>query len=130
MNDPAELDPDAIVVALNAVDTLVKFRAYMADGLFVILLGKFRDDLRDDLGLDIQRPLRHKTLRLSLDGLDSIEIGTLGGAVMILRQPRFTRIMDDPILPRMLEAFEEDVSQEKHERTTGQAKTRADAKES
>jgi hypothetical protein len=49
---------------------------------------------------------------------------------MILRQPRFTRIMDDPMLPQMLEAFEEDVNQEKHERTTGRAKTPADAKAS
>jgi hypothetical protein len=130
MSEPAELESDALKIALNAVDALLKFRAYMPGVLFVILLGKFRDDLCADLGLDTQATLQHKTLRLSLDGLDSIEIGTVGGAVIILRQPRFTRLMDDPLLPQMLEAFEEDVSQEKHERTTSQAKTRAESRAS
>jgi len=65
---------------------------------------------------------------LALDKLDSIEIGTVSDAVMILRQPRFTRIMDDPMLPQMLEAFEEDLNQEKYERANRHADTPADAK--
>jgi hypothetical protein len=130
MNDPAGLDPDALKVALDAVDSLLRFRAYTPGGLFVILLGKFRDDVRSAISMAIEEPVQRGSLRVALEKLDSIEIGTVGGAVMILRQPRFTRIMDDPMLPQMLEAFEEDVNQEKHERTTGQAKTAADAKAS
>jgi hypothetical protein len=130
MNDPAGLDPDALKVALDAVDSLLRFRAYTPGGLFVILLGKLRDDVRSALSMAIEEPVQRGSLRVSLEKLDSIEIGTVGGAVMILRQPRFTRIMDDPLLPQMLEAFEEDVSQEKHERTTGRAKTRAEARAS
>jgi hypothetical protein len=130
MNDPAGLDPDALKVALDAVDSLLRFRAHTPGGLFVILLGKLRDDVRSALSMAIEEPVQRGSLRVSLEKLDSIEIGTVGGAVMILRQPRFTRIMDDPMLPQMLEAFEEDVNQEKHERTTGQAKTPADAKAS
>jgi hypothetical protein len=130
MKDAAELDPDALKVALNAVDSLLSFRAYAPGGLFVILLGKFRDDLRDDLGMDTEQPAQRGSLRLALDKLDSIEIGTVGGAVLILRQPRFTRIMDDPMLPQMLEAFEEDVNQEKFERANRHGETPADAKAS
>jgi hypothetical protein len=130
MNDSAGLDPDALKVALDAVDSLLRFRAYTPGGLFVILLGKFRDDVRHALSMAIEEPVQRGSLRLALEKLDSIEIGTVAGAVMILRQPRFTPIMDDPMLPQMLEAFEEDVNQEKHERTTGQAKTPADAKTS
>jgi hypothetical protein len=129
MNDPAELDPDALKVALDAVDTLLKFRAYTPGGLFVILLGKFRDDVRDALSMATEEPAQRGSLRLALDKLDSIEIGTVGGAVMILRQQRFTRIMDDPMLPQMLEAFEEDVNQEKFERSNRRAET-TDAKAS
>jgi hypothetical protein len=108
----------------------LRFRAYTPGGLFVILLGKFRDDVRNALSMAIEEPVQRGSLRLALEKLDSIEIGTVAGAVMILQQPRFTRIMDDPMLPQMLEAFEEDVNQEKHERTTGQAKTPADVKAS
>jgi hypothetical protein len=130
MNDPAELDPDALKVALGSVDSLLRFRAYTPGGLFAILLGKFRDDLRDALEMCAEQPVQRGSLRLALDKLDSIEIGTVGGAVMILRQPRLTRIMDDPMLPQMLEAFEEDVNQEKHERATRHAETPADARAS
>jgi hypothetical protein len=93
----------------------LRFRAYSSGGLIVILLGKYRDDLRDALELSAERPVQRRSLRLALDKLNFIEIGTVGGALMILRQPRFTRIMDDPMLPQMLEAFKEDVSQEKFE---------------
>jgi hypothetical protein len=130
MRSPSEMTPDELKVALNGVDTLLRFQAYTPGGLFVILLGKFRDDVRDALSMATEEPVQRGTLRLALDKLDPIEIGTVGGAVMILRQPRFTRIMDDPMLPQMLEAFEDDVNQEKHERTAGQAKTPADAKAS
>jgi hypothetical protein len=130
MNDPAELDPDALKVALGSVDSLLSFRAYTPGGLFVILLGKFRDDLRDALEMSAEQSAPRGSLRLALDKLDSIEIVTVGGAVVILRQPRFTRIMDDPMLPQMLEAFEEDVNQEKFERSNHHADTPADAKAS
>jgi hypothetical protein len=130
MKNAAELDLDALKVALNAVDNLLKFRAYTPGGLFVILLGKFRDDLRDDLEMNPEPPISRGSQRLALDKLDLIEIDTVGGAVMLLRQPRFSRIMDDPMLPQMLEAFGEDVSQEKHERASHRAETPADVKAS
>ena len=130
MRSITELDLDALNVALESVDTLLKFRAYTPGGLFVILLGKFRDDVRDALSMATEQPVQRGSLRLALDKLDSIELETVGGAVTILRQPRFKYVIDDPMLPQMLEAFEDDVNQEKHERTAGQAKTPADAKAS
>jgi hypothetical protein len=130
MNDPAGLEPDALKVALDAVDSLLRFRAYTPGGLFVILLGKFRDVVRSALSMAIEEPVQRGSLRLALKKLDSIEIGTVDGAVMILRQPRFTRIMDDPTLPQMLEAFEEDVNQEKSERANRHAETSADTRAS
>jgi hypothetical protein len=83
----------------------LKFQPYTPGGLLVIILGKFRDDLRDALEMTAEPPVQRGSLRLALHKLDSIEIGTVGGALMILRQARFTRIMDDPMLPQMLEAF-------------------------
>jgi hypothetical protein len=129
MRSITELDLDALNVALESVDTLLKFRAYTPGGLFVILLGKFRDDVRDALSMATEQPVQRGSLRLALDKLDSIELETVGGAVTILRQPRFKYVIDDPMLPQMLEAFEEDVNHERHERANRRAET-TDAKAS
>jgi hypothetical protein len=54
MNHPAELGPGVLKVALSAIDSLLKFRAYTPGGLFVILLGKFGDDVRDVLSMVVE----------------------------------------------------------------------------
>jgi hypothetical protein len=67
MKNVANLDPDALKVALQSVDTLLKFQAYTPGGLFVIILGKFRDDIRDALELSADQPVQRRSLRLALE---------------------------------------------------------------
>jgi hypothetical protein len=57
MPNAAELDPDALKVALNATDILLRFRDYTPPGgRFVMLLGKFRDDLREAPEMEAEEP--------------------------------------------------------------------------
>jgi hypothetical protein len=53
--------------------------------------------------------------------LTSVELGTVSGAVMILFQNRFTQIMDDPELPKLLAAYQDDLNAQKAEREQIQA---------
>lgn len=111
------LDSDVLKVALNSADTLLTFRAFTAPGgMFVMLLGRFRDDVREALEMEALRPAQRGTRRLPFGELRSIELSTMGGAVMILLQDRFRPCMDDPMLPRMLEELDQALNLEKHER--------------
>jgi len=117
-----ELDSDALKVALNAAETLLTFRAFTTPGgMFVMLLGKFRDDVREALDMEALRPAERGTTRLPLSELRPIELSTMGGAVTILLQERFRSCMDDPMLPRMLDELEQALNLEKHERATPEA---------
>jgi hypothetical protein len=111
------LDSDALKVALDSADTLLTFRAFTAPGgMFVMLLGRFRDDVREALEMEALRPAQRGTGRLPFSELRSIELSTMGGAVTILLQDRFRSRMDDPMLPQMLEELDQALNLEKHER--------------
>jgi hypothetical protein len=52
----------------------------------------------------------------SLDELTSVELDTVSGAVAILLEVRFTSVMDDPGLSKLLCEFDGDLSTQKTER--------------
>jgi hypothetical protein len=115
-----ELQPDALKIAHEAADTLIQHRAYLPPGgLLVMLLGRFRDDIREVLGngteADGELPRRGREHR-SLDELTSVELDTVWGAADILRQARFTEVMDDPALPKLLDEFHDKLTDQKTER--------------
>ena len=111
MRNADQLDSGVVKNALEAADTLLSFRDFTPPhGLFVMLLGRFRDDLRDTLGMDYLRHAVRGTHRRALSELRQVELGTLAGALAVLRQERVTNIMDDPDLSPLLAGFAEDVN--------------------
>lgn len=122
------LDSDVLKVALQAAETLMTFRAFTAPGgMFVMLLGKFRDDVREALEMEALRPAQRGTAHLPFGELRSIELSTMGGAVAILLQDRFRSRMDDPMLPRMLEELDQALRLEKRDRAKTAESTEAQA---
>lgn len=119
MRSLTELQPDALKVAHDAAETLMSFKAFLPPGgLLLMLLGRFRDDIREVLEMEREDlPQRGREHR-SLDELTSVELDTVCGAVMLLLQDRFTAVMDDPALPRLLDEF--------HDKLIDQRKERAD----
>jgi hypothetical protein len=83
-----------------------------------MLLGKFRDDVAESLGMELPPlPRRSGPVRVvKLDNLTSSELDTLSGAVLVLAT-RFTALMDDPLLPELLREFWDAVETENADRT-------------
>jgi hypothetical protein len=48
----SELPVDELKVAHDAAETLIDAREYLPTGLLVMLLGKFRDDIREELEME------------------------------------------------------------------------------
>ncbi len=105
ITDQAE---DDLKVAHDAAERMMTLKDYLPDrGLLLMLTTKFRDDLREILGMETLPLPRRPAVQLSLDALTTSELDSLWGAVVILLQPRFTSIMDDLALPRLLEQLQE-----------------------
>jgi hypothetical protein len=105
ITDQAE---DDLKVAHDAAERMMTLKDYLPDrGLLLMLTTKFRDDLREILGMETLPLPRRSAVQLSLDALTTSELDSLWGAVVILLQPRFTSIMDDPALPRLLDQLRE-----------------------
>jgi len=108
MRAPNEVTPDELRRAHNAADTLIseRFRSYMPGRMLPMLLGKFRDDVAESLGMELPPlPRRSGPVRaIKLDNLTSSELDTLSGAVLVLAT-RYTALMDDPLLPKLLCEF-------------------------
>jgi hypothetical protein len=120
MRSLTELPPDALKVAHDAAEALIYKKAFLPPGgLLVMLLGRFRDDIREVLGNGIdatgELPRRGREHR-SLDELTSVELDTVAGAVAILLQDRFAKSMDDPALPKLLDEFRDKLTDQKTER--------------
>jgi hypothetical protein len=114
ITDQAE---DDLKVAHDAAERMMMLKDYLPDrGLLLMLTTKFRDDLREILGMETLPLPRRPAVQLSLDALTSTELDSLWGAVVILLQPRFTSIMDDPALPRLLEQLQELLGVQRAER--------------
>ena len=82
-----------------------------------MLLGKFHDDVAESLGMELPPlPRRSGPVKaVKLDDLTSSELGTLSGAVLVL-VTRFTALMDDPLLPKLLREFRDALATEKTDR--------------
>jgi hypothetical protein len=126
-----DLDTDDLKLACDSAETLIKFKAYLPPGgLMLMLVSKFRDDIREVLEMVIEGLPSRGRERRSLDELTSIELSTVWGAVMILLQARFTKYMDDPALPRMLGEFQEALGVQIAERKQLREETTPEAKAS
>jgi hypothetical protein len=128
MRSLTELPKDALRVARDSAETLMSYKAYFPPGgLLLMLLSRFADDIREVLGDETDAEDKPKSLprrgreHRSLDELTSVELGTVSGAVMILLQPRFTTVMDDPALPGQLGGFQDKLTDQKTERAEIQA---------
>jgi hypothetical protein len=111
-----ELDRDRLTLARQCAGTLMTFKAYLPPGgLLLMLIGKFRDDVLDVLGLDRGPLPKRGTERHSLDELTSAELDTVAGSTGILLD-QFTPYMDDPALPRLLRDYQADLNTQKAER--------------
>jgi hypothetical protein len=104
----AEMTADEQQEARDAADTLVseRLRSYLPGHMLSMLLGKFRDDLADAMGMERPSPARRVrgVQAAKLDDLTSRELDAVSGAVLALVK-RFTAFMDDPALPELLRDF-------------------------
>ena len=97
----SDLPLDHLRVAGDAIETVIEFRAYLpTDGMLIMLSGKFRDDIREELGVP-PNPASGGPERKRLEDLEDANLERLFGALVIL-DGRFTGYMDDPELPKCL----------------------------
>ena len=120
MRAPTEVTPDELREAHDAADTLIseRFRSYLPGRMLPMLLEKFRDDVAEFLGMEMPPlPRRSGLVKVvKLDDLTSSELDTLSGAVLLVTT-RFTTLMDDPLLPKLLREFRDALVIEKADRT-------------
>jgi hypothetical protein len=122
MRSLTELPKDELKVAHDAAETLMSFKEYLPPGgLLLMLVSKFADDIRDVLQMAREGLPHRGRERKPLDELTSVELDTVSGAVAILLQDRFTRVMDDPALPALLREFESSLGRQKTDRDQIQA---------
>jgi hypothetical protein len=132
MRAPTEVRPEELREAHEAADTLIgeRFRSYLPGRMLPMLLGKFRDDVAESLGMELPPlPRRSGPVKaVKLDDLTSSELGTLSGAVLIL-VTRFTTLMDEPLLPELLRGFRDALVTEQADRAriADEARSRARA---
>jgi hypothetical protein len=118
MSSVDQLPEQDLQAAHQAATVLViDFKAYTPrGGLLRLLLSQFRDDLGARLGLDPEPLPARGHDRHTLDELTSAELAIVGGATAVLAQDRFTGVMGDPALPRLLGEFHEDLARQRAER--------------
>ncbi len=120
MRAPIEVRPEELREAHDAADVLIseRFRSYLPGRMLPMLIGKFRDDVAESLGMELPPlPQRSGPVKVAkLDDLTSNELDTVTGAVLVLLT-RFTALMDDPLLPRLLREFRDALVIEKADRT-------------
>jgi hypothetical protein len=117
MRSLRDLHLDELEVALKSADALMSFKKYLPPGgLLVMLLGRWRDDIRGVLRMEAEDIPHRGNERKPLDELTSVELDTVSGAVGILLQDRFQTRMCDPELPKQLREFDGSLTQQKTER--------------
>ena len=125
--NPTELDADAFDLALYCVDNVLRFRSYTPGSLLVMLLGKFRDDLRDAHGKDTLLPAQRGSQHLPIGDLELSDLDTACDSAGTLLG-RFELFMDDPELPELLRDFRDILSAEKADRAKPSDEATANAK--
>jgi hypothetical protein len=126
----SELTKDQLTEAHHSADKLIseKYRSYLPGRLLPMLLGRYRDDLAEALGMPLpELPHRSGPVRaVKLDDLTTAELTGLSGAVLAL-VTRYADTMDDPALPELLRDFRDALVIEKAERAGIAAEMRARA---
>jgi hypothetical protein len=105
------------------------FRPYLPGRLLPVLVGRFRDDAAEALGMELPPLPRRPPVRAArLGELASGELAALRGAVDALVE-RFTPCMDDPELARLLVTLREELVAERadRERIAGELAVKARA---
>ena len=119
MQSLTEMTPEELREAHRAANMLCseKFRSYLPGRMLPMLLGRFRDDMAEALGMELPPlPRRAGSVKIvRLDDLTSTELETLSSAVLVL-VTRFTVLMDDPLLPRLLRELVDALKVEKADR--------------
>jgi hypothetical protein len=121
MRIPAKFTDSDIRDAREAADVLISepYRKYLftSGRLLPVLVARFRDDLTEALGMELPEiPRRNGQVQAArLDHLTSSEFSVIWGAVDALIE-RFTSLMDDPELPRLLAALREELVSERADR--------------
>jgi hypothetical protein len=98
----AELSKDQLRVAGDAIESVIDLRAYLpTDGTLIMLAGRFRDDVREELGVPPLDPAGRGPERKQLDDLGDEQLDRLATAVTTL-VGRFRPFIDDPELAKQL----------------------------
>jgi hypothetical protein len=115
----SELTKDQLTQAHDSADMLIseKYRSYLPGRLLPLLLGRYRDDAADALGLPLpELPHRAGQARVVTIGeLTTGELEEVSAAVQALAT-RYADTMDDPALPDLLRDFRDALAIEKAER--------------
>ena len=120
-----KLTDDDLKDALAASDTLMQHTQFMPpEGLLLMLVSKFRDDVREQLGMKPERPPSRGNFT-PLGQLTTPELAALENAVDTLLEPRFVKSMDDPDLSKGLLDFRDELTKQKIERAQMQASSGA-----
>lgn len=105
MGDLSELPITDLRTAGDAIETLIEFRAYLPqEEVKARVCGRFRDDIRELLGLPVPERAERGDEEKFLPELDGAGFDRLLHSVGIL-VGQFTPFMDDPELVILLNAF-------------------------
>lgn len=108
-----ELSTAGLRDAGDAVETVIEFRDYLPPGgMLLMLAGKFRDDIRELLGMPALGRVSRGQERTKYDSMKDAEVDRLGKAVAILNSV-FAPYMDDPELVRLIRNVLAEVAFEK-----------------
>jgi hypothetical protein len=98
----AELSTDELRLAGDAIETVIDLRAYLPpDGTLIMLAERFRDDIRELLGVPVLKPANRDPERNQLNDLADEELDRMAEAVTAL-VGRFRPFIDDPELVKQL----------------------------
>lgn len=93
-----------------------KHRGYLPGRMLAMLLGKYRDDVTEALGLPVP-PLPRRDGQLRKAGLDEMTLAELAEATQaVLLLVNHTGTMDDPALPVYLREYRDALIAQKRER--------------
>jgi hypothetical protein len=97
-----QLSTDSLREAGDAIETVIEFRGYLPQGgMLLMLAGKWRDDIRELLGMPTLDRVSRGPERKKLDTMGEADLYRLAEAVIVL-VGAFKGSMDDPELPRQL----------------------------
>jgi hypothetical protein len=117
------LRPEELQTAQDATTVLVvDYKQYMPPGgLLRMLLSRFRDDIREIIGMTAEGLPGRGGKHHELDELTSTELDAIAGAVTTLLEDGFTATMTDPELAPLLDQFHASLLSQKNERAQLQA---------